>query len=97
MEKDLEELEVEESYEIFEFDSEEEANEFFDTLLELEEIEFEVIEITEIVFEDDILIQFENTDEQTEKILEEDIVEIFEEEDEEFIEEDTREDRSNEV
>jgi len=74
MEFEVKELELKEQIEFFEFDSEEEAKEFVETFIEIEEFleELEEIEVEEIVFEDipkDIIIEIED------EIIEDELVE----------------------
>ena len=54
MEREAKELEYEQEIEFFEFESEEKAREFIDTLIELEEMDLEIYEVE--LFEDDIVI-----------------------------------------
>ena len=82
MEFEVKELELKEEIEFFEFDNEEEAQEFIETFIEVEEFleELEEVEIEEIVFEDipkDIIIEIE--DEITEDEL---VKEVFTDESE---------------
>lgn len=74
VEFEVKELELKEQIEFFEFDSEEEAKEFVETFIEIEEFleELEEIEVEEIVFEDipkDIIIEIED------EIIEDELVE----------------------
>ena len=55
MEREAKELEYEQEIEFFEFESEEKAREFIDTLIELEEMDLEIYEVE--LFEDDIVIE----------------------------------------
>ena len=54
MEREAKELEYEQEIEFFEFESEEKAREFIDTLIELEEIDLEIYEVE--IFDEDIVI-----------------------------------------
>jgi len=54
MEREAKELEYEQEIEFFEFESEEKAQEFIDTLIELEEIDLEIYEVE--IFEDNIVV-----------------------------------------
>ncbi len=54
MEREAKELEYEQEIEFFEFESEEKAREFIDTLIELEEMDLEIYEVE--IFEEDIVI-----------------------------------------
>ena len=96
MEREAKELEYEQEIEFFEFESEEKAREFIDTLIELEEMDLEIYEVE--MFEDDIVVDevdwidiyIENDlFPPTEEEIQEDLLEVQDELDEEILGNDT--------